>query len=44
MVKKNKHTKNTIELDADYYKAAVARYQNHASQTELFQFSGGAIL
>jgi len=25
-----------MELDADYYKAAVARYQNHAAQASLF--------
>ena len=25
-----------MELDADYYKAAVARYQNHAAQATLF--------
>lgn len=29
-----------IELDADYYNAAVERYQRHAAQTELFQFEG----
>ena len=26
-----------MELDADYYKAAVARYQNHAAQATLFE-------
>lgn len=32
-----------IELDADYYKSACERYQNHIKQNELFNFKGGQI-
>jgi site-specific DNA-methyltransferase (adenine-specific) len=32
-----------IELDEDYYRAAVERYKRHAAQNELFEFSGGMI-
>lgn len=30
-----------IELDEDYYYAAVKRYKAHSAQSELFQFEGG---
>jgi site-specific DNA-methyltransferase (adenine-specific) len=32
-----------IEFDEDYYKAATERYNKHASQQELFSFSGGVL-
>ena len=32
-----------IELDEDYYWAAVDRYKRHAAQNELFEFAGGVI-
>lgn len=32
-----------IELDEDYYKAAVERYKNHAAQGELFSIKGGQL-
>jgi site-specific DNA-methyltransferase (adenine-specific) len=32
-----------IELDEDYYRAAVDRYKRHAAQNELFEFAGGVI-
>ena len=33
-----------MELDEDYYKAAVERYQRHAAQGELFDIAGGQIV
>ena len=33
-----------IELDPDYYKAAVDRFNLHTAQGSLFEFSGGGIV